>query len=93
MADLGLDGIEEAYVLPAILGRSNDIGRWLGCDGQAHIINPQYLHGVRMAVVNGEIISRVRLFAQFGAPEYMVVVGRIRQGAQPGKFSVPKLHP
>jgi hypothetical protein len=76
VANLGLDIIEEAYVLPAIRGESNDIGRWLGCDGREQIIDSSYLHGIRMAVVNGDIIARVRLFAQFGAPEYIVLVGK-----------------
>ena len=88
VADFGLDMIQEAYVLPAILGQSNDIGRWLGCDGSTEIDNPTYLHGVRMAVVNREIISSVRLFSHYGAPEYVVVVGRVAEGAQPGKFKL-----
>jgi hypothetical protein len=28
---LGLDHIKDHYVLPAILGKSSDIGRWVGC--------------------------------------------------------------
>lgn len=27
----GLDAIEEAYVLPSILGKKDDVGRWVGC--------------------------------------------------------------
>ncbi len=90
VADFGLEGIENAYVLPAILGESSDIGRWVGCDGLTMIKNRQHLHTVSRSVVNGEIIARVCLFAKFGAPEYVVVVGRIAKGAQPGKFSLPR---
>jgi len=88
VADFGLDGIETAYVLPAILGKSNDIGQWVGCDKEMHIKEPNYFHGVGRTVDNGEIIVRVRLFAQFGAPEYVVVVGRIAKGAKPGKLKL-----
>lgn len=86
VADVGLDGIEAAYVLPSIVGQSEDIGRWVGCDGTEALTDPTYLHGVAMRVKDGEVIVRVRLFASYGAPEYIVVVGRLRPGASRGKF-------
>ncbi len=88
VADVGLDGIEAAYVLPAIMGQSQDIGRWVGCDEMEYITDPGVLHGVTQAIVNDEVITRVRLFASYGAPEYVVVIGRLRQGATAGKFKV-----
>ena len=83
---MGLGAIKEGYVLPAILGESNDVGRWVGCDGREQITGPNYLHGVRTAVVNGDILARVRLFAQFGAPEYLVLVGKARENWSPTGF-------
>lgn len=86
VADVGLSGIEAAYVLPAILGEADDIGRWFGCDEMEYITDSQYLHGVTMQVINREVIVRVRLFANSHTPEYIVVVGRLTPEAVPGKF-------
>jgi len=47
VADVGLDGIEVAYVLPAILGQSQNIGRWVGCDEMEYITDQTVLHGGR----------------------------------------------
>lgn len=91
VADFGLDGFEETYVLPAIMGTFDDIGRWVGCDGERkHRSRPLPLHTIGRSVVNGEVISRVSLFAKFGAPEYVVVVGRLRPNAQAGRFQLPR---
>lgn len=81
VARLGLDGIEEPFVLPAIFGRSNDIGRWLGCDGQKYL-NPSFFHSAAISIVNQVILCRVRLFSRFQTPEYLVVVGRAAAGAR-----------
>jgi len=88
IADIGIDGIETTYVLPAIMGQSDDTGRWVGCDGTEYITDPGVLHGVTQAIVNNEVIVRVRLFASYGAPEYVVVVGRVRAEAVGGRFKV-----
>lgn len=91
VADFGLDALEEVYVFPAIMGISDDIGRWIGCDGERKLESrPLPLHGVGRTVVNSEVISRVTLFAKFGAPEYVVVVGRLRMNAKLGRFPLPK---
>jgi hypothetical protein len=70
----GLENIAEVYVLNAIMGQSDDIGRWLGNDGQ-QLLRPEPFHAVGVSIVNGEIVCRVRLFG-VPAPEYIVVVGR-----------------
>jgi hypothetical protein len=88
VADVGLDGIETVYVLPAILGNSEDMGRWAGCDGMEYITDPGVLHGVSQLIVDGEVIVRVRLFASYLAPEYIVVVGKLRPEAGAGRFKV-----
>jgi hypothetical protein len=72
---LGLDGIEKVYVTDAILGRSNDCGRWMGNDDQV-LTEPKAFHVADAAISgNRDIIVRVRLFPP-PAPEYVVVVGR-----------------
>jgi hypothetical protein len=70
----GLDGIAKVYVLDAIMGRDNDIGRWLGNDDQ-QLLSPEPFHAVGIFIVNGDIVCRVRLFP-VPAPEYVIVVGR-----------------
>jgi hypothetical protein len=30
----GLGAIDETFILPGILGDRDDIGKWVGCDGQ-----------------------------------------------------------
>jgi hypothetical protein len=84
VADVGLEGIEAAYVMPAILGEVDDIGHWIGCDGMEY--DPRFLHGVVMQVVDRDVIVRVRLFVNSHTPEYVVVVGRLTLDAATGKF-------
>jgi hypothetical protein len=77
---LGLDAIENAYVLPAILGHSGGIGQWVGCDLDQSPAPEDASHRVTIRVVNGEILGHVKLFAQFGTQEYLVAVGEQRKG-------------
>lgn len=86
VADVGLGGIDRAYVVPGILGTTNDIGRWVGCDETEEITDPRYLHAVSIRIVNDEAIARVRLFVGHNAPEYIVVVGRVKPGTKTGNF-------
>lgn len=82
VAKFGIEKIEENYVLPAILGLTNDIGRWVGCDGQKLISNESgYFYQVYESTVNGELHMRVKLFAICDVPEYLVIVGRLSQDA------------
>jgi hypothetical protein len=70
-----LSRLEDVYVLPLILGKSDDIGRWVGgTNDQAVAVSD--LHDVKFSIVDGDLVVNVRLFAQFNAPEYIVVVGR-----------------
>jgi len=75
ISELGLDRIETPYIVPSILGGPNDMGRWLGCDGEAQL-GMDALHAVSCGVFESEIVCRVRLFARCDAPEYVVAVGR-----------------
>lgn len=74
VAKLGFANIDKNFIAPIILGQSSQVGRWLGYDGR-ELVNPNYYHSLGVSVVNGVIHCRVRLFASFGAPEYIVVVG------------------
>jgi hypothetical protein len=73
-AGCDLSQLEDVYVLPAILGKADDVGRWVGgTEDQAIAVSD--LHDVKFSLVDGDLLVNVRLFAQFNAPEY-VVVGR-----------------
>lgn len=74
---VGLENIEEGYVLSAILRRSNDIGRWVGCDLEQPPSKEDAIHRITVRITKkGEIIGHVKLFAQFGTQEYLVAVGQ-----------------
>lgn len=73
-----LDG--SCFVLPAILGKSDDIGRWVGTlDGPLRTYNG-LLH--RLAINSDEekglLIAEVQLFASSPTPTYGVILGRLQ---------------
>lgn len=77
----GLHNIEEAFVLPAILGKTKDIFYWVGGDGNQELYDIS--RGVKADHVivagsrNGEIRVRIKLFKELMTPEYYVIVGRL----------------
>ena len=70
----------EATVLPAILGSTDDIGKWVGTltepfrsyDGQLHRIL------VTQDREKGLLMGEVQLFSDSQAPSYGVILGRLR---------------
>jgi hypothetical protein len=82
VAHFGSRNLEEVYVIPAILGKKDDVGRWVGCANDITLEVGKYFHQIDLSVVNREIIVRVKLFAIFNVPEYLVVVGRLSKDAQ-----------
>jgi hypothetical protein len=73
----GLSNLEEIYVIPAILGQKDDVGRWVGCANDIRLEVGRFFHHIDISVVNREIIARIKLFAIFDVPEYLVVAGRL----------------
>ena len=69
--------IGEVYVLPAILGTASDVGTWVGSAPDTQLANTAHRHALTLWIHQGEIFVRLALFAQFGAPEYLVLVGRV----------------
>lgn len=78
VARFGVNIIDTAYVLPAILGKSDDVGKWVGTEGESPGIT-DHLHEARISVENSDIYVRIRLFACLpgACPEYLVVVGPV----------------
>jgi hypothetical protein len=86
VAEFGLEAIEEAYVLPAILGKRNDIGQWVGSSDDAIGAAPEISHTTQVQTYRwadqqspeGVIIAFIRLFSHVPSPVYIVIVGRPR---------------
>ena len=77
---LGLGGIKEAFVIPAILGKSDDIGQWVGCDGKRIMLSEKYnLWHTKIEVIRGLYLARIKLFAKANGTEYLVVVGSVNE--------------
>jgi hypothetical protein len=69
-------GDVEAFLPRPLFSQDEEIGRWVG--GAPDIsVGSDGLHGVNLAISNGIILVRVRLFAQLGGPEYLVIAGRL----------------
>jgi hypothetical protein len=73
-----LDG--EPFVVPAILGRADDIGRWVGTLTKPFETHPGQLHRllVHYDREKGLLIAEVQLFADSQTPSYGVILGRLR---------------
>jgi hypothetical protein len=82
VAHFGLNNLDEVFVIPAILGKKDDIGRWVGCATDIRLEVGKFLHQIDISVVNREIIVRIKLFAIFNVPEYLVVMGRLSSNFQ-----------
>jgi len=65
VSNLGLDGIEQSYVLPVLLSQRDDMGRWLGCDGVQQL-NHTHCHALSITVRDSEIICRERWLRLIG---------------------------
>jgi hypothetical protein len=86
VSEFGLDAIKEAYVLPAILGKRNDIGRWVGSTepipppqiGVGHQIFATTVKRSAEKDSDDTIVAGIRLFAHLQSPIYTVVVGSKR---------------
>ena len=79
----GLRNIAERYVVPAILGQSNDIWQWVGSDGNQEIYDEMKQMKTDHIVATwftpeGELRARVKLFKKATTPEYDVIVGRLK---------------
>ena len=79
VANFGINNLEKVYVIPAILGKKDDVGYWVGSAKDNKLDTGKFLHHVDLTTLNREVIARVKLFAIFDVPEYLVVVGRVSE--------------
>jgi hypothetical protein len=85
----GLDAIDRLYVIPCLLGKKDDVGRWVGCEDDNtppnRLPREQCLHRIHLHRNEyDEVAARIRLFARFQSPEYLVIVGRVKEIAADG---------
>jgi hypothetical protein len=81
-AEGAISDIEGAsLVLPAILGKQNDIGAWLGTLTKPFESHPGVLHRIELHydTRQGLLFAEVQLFADSDTPSYGVVLGKLRQ--------------
>ena len=74
VAGAGFDGSIGTELPSAMFAEGELVGWWVG--GAPDITLPEAgLHAVGTSLVDGKIQVRIRLFAQFGGPEYLVIAG------------------
>lgn len=80
VSEYGLNKLkeEDIYVLGAILGKTNDIGMWVGCDNK-QVFGDEFDEQVAgLWIVDNEVHAIIKLFAWLNTvPEYHVIVGRL----------------
>lgn len=77
-----LNAFEEVYVVPAILGETDDIGRWVGGADRREFPIRECIVSVGFKIISGnELIVKLKMFPQFDGAEYVVVVGKVRNQA------------
>ncbi|MGB7923306.1 MAG: hypothetical protein WCF57_08680 [Pyrinomonadaceae bacterium] len=79
--EYGLDRLnrEDIYVLSSILGKTNDVGMWVGCVEEQVFSGDQYKEQLAgLWLKDGEIHVVIKLFSWLNiVPEYHVVVGKL----------------
>lgn len=75
-----VNGFEEVYVIPAILGESSDIGRWVGCSDRREFPVRQCNVSVGFKIIPQDDLGvRIKMFPRFDGAEYVVVVGKVKE--------------
>jgi hypothetical protein len=82
-AAFGLDNFEELYLPDAILGKTDEIGKWVGCLHPPQMGKSHGTYKVSFAHNGPFVCAIVKLFASWETPEYLVVVGQLRERYQP----------
>jgi hypothetical protein len=83
VADFGLSAIADPYILPAVMGQIDEIGKWVGSDDFTSEVEKRgAVHACVTGIVEhrGEklIVAKVKLFADVHPTGYHVIVGRAK---------------
>jgi len=72
---MGLAPFRNTPIRDVILGRDPHVGHWVGSWTGEEQSLPKGLHAMKVRAAGADIHVILRLFAQFGAPEYHVALG------------------
>ena len=72
---LGLAPFTRTPIRQVILGEDLSVGHWVGSWVGEPVNDPKGLHAMKIRASGTDIHVVLRLFAQFGAPEYHIVLG------------------
>jgi hypothetical protein len=72
---LGITPFRASPIKGVILGTDNHIGHWVGCWEGEEVNKPSGLHALQVRASGADVHVIIRLFAQFGGPEYHVALG------------------
>ncbi len=76
----GIDAFESIYVRSAILGKTKDIGRWVGSPDTREFPVRKTPMSVGFRILpDNDVLVRIKLFPRFDGAEYITVVGKMRQ--------------
>jgi hypothetical protein len=76
----GIDAFDTFYIRSAILGKTDDIGRWVGSSDRRElpVRNTPMSCGFKILPDN-DVLVKIKLFARFDGAEYVTVVGKMKQ--------------
>lgn len=69
-----------SFVVPCILGKSDDVGQWVFTDASEVVTYPGVLHRVDHYAMQDHLIADVHLFADSQSPVYSVILGKLKTG-------------
>lgn len=72
---IGIDALRQSPAREVILGHDRDVFRWVGSWTGEQMTTTDGLHQIIVRASGRDIHVFVRLFGQFGAPEYHIVLG------------------
>lgn len=72
---LGLEPLRQSPIRKIILGEERDVWRWVGSWTGDPINKTEGLHTMQILAAGSDIHVILRLFAQFEAPEYQILLG------------------
>lgn len=73
---IGLAPLRQSPIRAVIRGEDPAIDHWVGAWSGSEVNPPKGLHAMQLRAAGSQLHVIVRLFAQFGAPEYHVVLGQ-----------------
>jgi hypothetical protein len=80
VAQFGLDNLEESFLPKTITGEDKGICKYVGTCTDKIMRTQNTLHDIMLSVTeNREIAVRIKLFLSTEAPEYLVIVGILKE--------------